>query len=304
MRIRFWSILIVFICCFSFVKSQENAYFTNHPVWKIQTDNSHEYPCMKYYMANVFLGDTLTIDSIIYYPVFERYEMDYDWQSPLPPYPFCNGSTEADSIFKGFIRSKDKRMYFRNALNGNDVLLFDFNLEIGDSIYGTALMPFDTLIVVAIDSFPVPGGYWKRFEVDGNDYTDYFLEGIGSSVGLYQSTMQPYNISTKLKCYAQMGEKYYPDQTVSNCVFYLDLPEDNLVQSIYPNPFDERFYVELKQHFEAEIVLNDMAGFEKHRESFAGKKLEIQTETLAVGTYIIEIRTEDHQIFRQKIIKL
>lgn len=303
MQIQKWYLFIVLICVSLTVDSQENVYFTNHPVWKIQTNNAHEYPCMKYYTGNVFLGDTLTIDTKVYYPVYERYEMEYDWQSPLPPYPFCNGTGSVDSVFKGFIRSFDKRMYFRNALNAPDVLLHDFNLAVGDSIYGTALIPFDTLIVVAIDSFPVPGGFWKRFEVDGNDYTDYILEGIGSTTGLYQSMMQPYNVSTFLKCYSQMEEKYYPDETVSNCVFYLDLPENAWNIVVAPNPFESILRVDLNQLTNGEYRLIDLQGKVCLSNEFSGEQFEIETENLESGTYFLELRFEGNRIFRQKIIK-
>ena len=129
------------------VFAQQNTYFDQQPVWKIYTQNAHEYPCVRNMNRNQFLGAPVTHDTLIYYPVLERYVLDFGWESDLEPYPHCNGMQTVDSLFKGFkIRVFAKNLLklwaskaFSQACNQNDGSAFFKNGQSTDQ-------PFDCLI--------------------------------------------------------------------------------------------------------------------------------------------------------------
>lgn len=284
---------------------QTNAYLLNDPVWKIKTYNAHEYPCLKRYTSNYFLGDPQVIDSLEYFPLYERYEMIYDWESPIPPYPFCDGIQTADSLFRGWLRSEGKRMYFNGGFANGDILLYDFDLAVGDTLFNWELIPNDTLVVSAIDSVQTPAGPVTRFWLTGNDYTDFMLEGIGSSVGLIQSMTRPYNVFSTLTCYTRATEKWFPEDAVENCVFYLELSELEKSANNWEIWHDHEFL-----HVESE---NGNKIKEWQVLSNTGQKIihggntqsvHCDLRSWNVGVYFVVVAGENGQIARQKIVKL
>lgn len=101
---------------------------------------------------------------------------------------------EFDSDFPDtiYIRESNKVIYYYDQLNSIDHILYDFNLNVGDTFsYGNELN--DILIVHNIDSIQIGEKFHKRYSVMpplgiGNiyEYIDlYFVEGIGSNQGLF-----------------------------------------------------------------------------------------------------------------------
>lgn len=299
------SYLIGFMLMSNWIYSQQNTYFVSHPVWKIRMDNAHAYPCMRYGTNNVFFGAAISVDTIQVYPVYERQTAYYDWQSPLPPYSECEGSIIYDSVFKGYVHSIGKQVYYRGSLSDSDQLLYDFDLEIGDSIYNLPLLDFDTLVVIQIDSIPVGvNTYWKRFEVQGSDYVNFILEGIGSSAGFLESMQKPYNISTELLCYSLSGEKFFPEEEVSDCIFFLGLETPDPEIHIYPNPFSDVIHLQGNSGFvDCDYRLIAMSGEILCAGTVREQLTDIETLAFQNGMYLLEIRQQENVIFRQKFVK-
>jgi len=76
------------------------------------------------------------------------------------------------------------------------------------------------------------------------------------------------------------------------------------ILSIYPNPFNDRLFIELKsQDFKNGIIeINDFSGKRIKTIDMKSVKIEINTKDLNNGLYIIKIKT-DKDIYIQKIVK-
>jgi hypothetical protein len=287
--------------------AQQNTYFEQQPVWKIYTQNAHEYPCVKNLTRNQFLGNSVNNDTLTYYPLLERYTMYYSWASDQEPYPFCNGVQTADSLFRGYVRSYGKRVYFRGSFGSPEYLIYDFDLSLGDTLPFNELLHFDTLVVTAIDSVQVSGGnYWKVFSVSGNNYVSQLIEGIGSSSGFLEALEKPYNVNHVLNCYTQNGQKYFPEFADPDCIFFLDVDAHSAMPEakLFPNPFMEKLWLSVNSDFlNGSFRVFSGDGQVMHSAPITKQQVDIECEKWSQGVYFIECMTESGRISRQKIIK-
>lgn len=298
-------VLSILLGCIHLVSGQQNTYFDQQPVWKIYTQNAHEYPCVRNMNRNQFLGNPVNYDTLTFYPLFERYTLEFGWESDQEPYPFCHGEQSADSLFRGYVRSFGKRIYFRRGLTLAEYLIYDFNLSIGDTLPLNELLHSETLVVTAIDSVLVSGGnYWKVFTVTGNNYVSQLIEGVGSSAGFLEELEKPYNVSHALECYSQNGQKYFPELETPDCIFFLDLKEPELKVSIYPNPCSDKLHVSMTTAFSNCFYrITCMDGTTVVQGSVSSQELDIETEKWSSGVYLLEFYSDNGKLSRQKIIK-
>lgn len=285
--------------------AQENTYFEQQPVWKISTQNAQEYPCVRNLTRNQFLGAPVSDDTLTYYPLMERYTMYYSWESDQEPYPFCNGGQTIDSLFRGYVRSSGKRVYFRGSFSSPEYLIYDFDLSVGDTLPFNELLHFDTLVVTGIDSVSVSGGnYWKVFDVSGNNYVTQLIEGIGSSAGFLEELEKPYNVNHALNCYTQNGQKYFPEFTDPDCIFFLELKEPEFRMDLYPNPCSEILHISLKTvSGECFYCIRGMDGVIIEKQIVNSQAVDIETGKWSSGIYLVEFYRGRELMGRQKIIK-
>ena len=298
-------VLVVLSGWFQFVSGQQNTYFDQQPVWKIETQNAHEYPCVKNMDRNQFLGTPVNVDTLTYYPLFERYTLLFGWESDQDPYPFCNGIQSADSLLRGYVRSVGKQIFFRAGPGSGEYLLYDFDLSVGDTLPFNELLQFQTLTVAGIDSVLVHGGtYWKVFAISGSNYVDQLIEGIGSSAGFLQELEKPYNVSHRLSCYSQNEQKYFPEPETPDCIFFLDLDEPEINLDLYPNPCSDLLHALVKTGYQGCFYrVITMNGSVVTQGDVIGQKFDIETLKWNSGIYLLELQFGNEVISRQKIIK-
>jgi hypothetical protein len=87
----------------------------------------------------------------------------------------------------GGLREKNKKIYyygkdFLGTPLNEEILLYDFTKEIGDTIFHDSFFGFIS-VVLAIDSVNINGNFRRRYKVNNHWYyhnPDYIIEGIGS----------------------------------------------------------------------------------------------------------------------------
>ncbi|MDD4822973.1 MAG: leucine-rich repeat domain-containing protein [Bacteroidales bacterium] len=93
-------------------------------------------------------------------------------------YPSCSVKEE-DRVYVGLIREEDKRVYYAGSpysgiTYDTEKLLYDFNMNVGDSMYYCRVSRIDTI---------QRSGVWLReysfIYGDGDDCLDFIIEGIG-----------------------------------------------------------------------------------------------------------------------------
>ncbi|MNJ92133.1 hypothetical protein D3C87_97920 [compost metagenome] len=285
--------------------AQQNTYFDQQPVWKVYTQNAHEYPCVRHMNRNQFLGTPVAYDTLIYYPVFERYVLDFGWESDLEPYPHCNGMQTVDSLFKGYVRSYGKQVFFRTSFNAVEYLLYDFSLVVGDTLPFNQLLQNNVLTVTQVDSILVSdGNYWKVFTLEGNNYVSQLVEGVGSSAGFLEALEKPYNVNHSLQCYSQSGQNYFPETVNPDCIFFLGLSSFKPEIDVYPNPCSELLRISVKSDFPDGLWRIIAAnGKEIAHGTLSGQQADIETGSWDSGVYFLECYADHGTTFRQKIIK-
>ncbi|MBX7183479.1 MAG: T9SS type A sorting domain-containing protein [Bacteroidia bacterium] len=151
----------------------------------------------------------------------------------IPMYVFHSGGqcnlygTWIDSgNYAGSFRedSSLRKVYVVPPGENTEQVLYDFNLQVGDTIYGF-LSPESSLIgggvdtVISIDSVLIGNEYHKRLFTN-ELYQIYWIEGIGSTFGFLEpswgSTICPPPPS--LDCFSINGTPIYPD-SLSTCDF-------------------------------------------------------------------------------------
>ena len=195
-----------------------------------------------YYM--VITGDTI-INDISYHKIVQSW-----------------GDTIIDMTidhFRGCFREDtNKSVYFLPNDSINEVLIYDFSKNIGDTIYviGGSLQwksGYDTLphIINEIDSVFINDNYRKRFNFNesGLIFDFDWIEGIGSMGGILNS-FNPNTIGGRweFNCLTQDGDFVFqnPVTYIADCFVMTGFVSQNNPEisiSIYPNPSQGIFQI-------------------------------------------------------------
>ncbi len=235
-------------------------------------------------------GDT-AIDSNLYYKLFET-KIIYN---PPGYYP-----DTVKNKFLGLIGNfPDKTVKYIPKNEVNPISIYDFNLNIGDTIQG----PHDMFIIREIDSIQICGSYHKRYsQYEGVIYGDASLiEGIGYSNGLlgynevFDTGGESYHM---LECYSE-----WSNPECAECDYINKIVEQEQNFLIYPNPFFDRLIIQSSKPV-IQIKIHNLFGNEVYSENFLfdfNKVLELNH--LIPGFYILRVQHIDgsyYSLFIQK----
>ncbi len=241
--------------------------------------------------------------------------------------PFENVTNYLGSLSSFYIHSDTLTQAQHVYFNGRFQVLYDFNKQIGDTLFIPAFG--ETRHIIASDS-----GTWVRIDSTGFDtiggkvfrtmyYADLFpwqydwvysgkvIEGIGNITGLYPDARnQPYALRlTGLRCYQDdsLDLKWGNiacDSVVSTSLNKIDLLKNNI--SIYPNPFKENLAIDLSKitHKVSKItIINNIGQVVLNNEIIVKNNvINLSTEKLKNGLYFCII-TINNNILTYKILK-
>jgi hypothetical protein len=150
--------------------------------------------------------------------------------------------------FVGTIRADaNKMIYMYDWSHQRDTVLYDFNLNIGDTIHDSYLHQHDSaypVTVLSIDSIFDGINFRKRFNLSGPGNAlveNVLIEGIGTTSGLFVPlSAHTFEMGGTLHCFIQNDTIRYTDSSASACVL-IDAIDDQTKSisavSIFPNPF-------------------------------------------------------------------
>ncbi len=224
----------------------------------------------------------------------------------------------------GGLREENKRIYFigypDNIYNNKfyeeyEYLLYDFNVEIGDTIYHDQGDGFKS-IVLDIDSILIGDSYRKRYMVDNHHayhQFDEIVEGIGSVIsGLLGHITDIPTCGTHYWehiCFRENGVVQYLNPNFDECFpsYLLNAVEDLVLHQdieITPNPFSHELRITNRTHkTQLTFYLLDMQG-----KMIMKKSVHAQDETLYInanpGIYIVQLVDESGNVLvSKKLIK-
>jgi hypothetical protein len=239
--------LLAISLLFSSHLNGQNGYFDHNSVWKIRSECAVPFPCIETRIYNYYLNSDTVINNSVYYKLFTRIWSVLNWMGAPPPQ--CQGSYVLNDSLSpiAYVRDTLGKILLYDIQSNSDTLLYDFNLNIGDTLPLSFNNYHTDNTVVAIDSILVSSVYRKRFQImDVNSNTFYIFEGIGHENGFLEPIPPVINCANELLCYSENDTSYYPSIGL-NCELLLGI--DNTVEkpepsyNIYPNPSDGMIHI-------------------------------------------------------------
>ncbi len=200
-----------------------------------------------------------------------------------------------------------------------ELLLYDFSLEVGDSID----------IFNPISPLPTNPGYFKVDSIasiqlyDGLDYRHFYLSPTPSttsselpiwieSVGSLCLINTPggtsdINNAGKLSCHINDGQVVYSQlDSISGCEAVYVAALDELTHAeveIYPNPFQDEIWIHATENIES-IEVSDMKGGKMLSvNKIQQLDINLKLDSIPPGIYFIELMLDSGKILNKKLIK-
>lgn len=258
---------------------------------------------------NFINGDTLYLGNTYH----KIYKTGSDNGYNITDGDFTN--TYVDEYVMSIREDSSKRIYL---LGDPEVLLYDFNLEIGDTLpqifvdtvpamWGTYNVNNFTYSVSDIDSVLVADVYHKRFKLvfDNNQGVAYLIEGIGATTGLkswfYGSYLNGY--SSELVCFKQDNLDAYPNGTSCELVVVgiNEISSENQIR-IFPNPSSGVINFDNIPNEPLEMKIYNITGGIIYETKEIQQKQSVDLSFLSKGMYLIELIRKDEPPVIEKLI--
>jgi hypothetical protein len=222
-----------------------------------------------------------------------------------PPYTV---STSFTNNYPEFYLREDtlQRKIFLFDTN-EEILLFDFNAQIGDSLQSN---PFSKPIVTAIDSVALLNGeVRKRFYIgmQPGEFTPYAIEGIGFTCGfrIYFLDCECYytQICVKENTQPIYIDPFYSQGNTNSCYFFSGIPEDeNSFLRISPNPANDKIeLVATTIPQQSRIYIYDLEGRKVFDAEVSNQSEIVSIQDLNEGIYQVVVSDKKYT-WRQKLI--
>jgi hypothetical protein len=307
---------IIFISlAFAFLKANTQTYQyvpfpTENAVWSESYYYAGENKSI-YYEKFAINGEDTIINSIVYKKLFLFYTSQFYTDSAI-----CIGGIREENkkiFYYGDSVHILKPMINYNNCNGNEILLYDFSLNIGDTIKEECFNGFLTVVITDIDTMLIGNQLRKVFHFN----TPFFnwVEGIGNvnmnynGLGglLYYVGDIPAKaiwLNNYLICFKQNDTIVYFNSNYSECM-PLNVPEHTIVNEkivVAPNPSTTQLTFTIPENaINATYTLYDMQSISQLTGKASNTQIELNVSNLPRGLYVLKVVT-DKQTFTEKVI--
>jgi hypothetical protein len=205
--------------------------------------------------------------------------------------------------YRGAIRQDvaARKVFIMPPTKRVEELLYDFNLQIGDSVKGYI---YYHDIVEDIDSVLVGNSFRKRWRIN-SAYNVDIIEGIGSTYGLLEEspTFCTDCPDFQLTCYSENNQTLYPDSQTNceiiNSVKPIDKNSDEI--KICSNSQNGSITIEFENTNLLEIKLIDIFANVVFQQSTRHQK-SITIDHLQAGIYILIGKSSNNKLITKKIV--
>jgi len=204
------------------------------------------------------------------------------------------------------IREISKKVYIKFPEANHETLLYDFNLNVHDSI----LIYSNYWIVKAVDSIKINNIYRKtldlrqlHFKSWEADKGDKWIEGVGSIHGLLSLGGNDPNSYSHLLCAKNQDGILYQDPECECCEIILNIKESNIFGlKLYPTIISNRLNITTNStNIKYLYKLYDLEGRLLNQNVYYGSQV-IDCSSLNNGIYFIQLTGKNTNITK-KIIK-
>ena len=213
-----------------------------------------------------------------------------------------------------FFREKDNAVY--EVIDGEESLIFDFNLEVGDSIVLQTWEPnvYSKLRVTETDSMTLPNGEKRKvmqLQCEGSHpESKTWIEGIGTLMDPI-FTILPCgiaDINVWLNCFYENDTLIYQNPFRSNC--WETSGTEELNQNgikLFPNPAYDALTIQLKgipEIREMSIIVINTDGRVLSRNKLISEVSTLDTTQLLPGIYYITVNKNNQIVFSSTFVKI
>lgn len=194
---------------------------------------------------------------------------------------------------------ENNKVYYKNDYS-EERLIYDFSLNIEDEIVLTNMFGFEfSWTVVNVDTIWFAEKNRKRITLSFCEdcLDDYWIEGIGSTLGLIYSGNFMWDFSTDLLCFYQNEELLYSNSDWNSCYITVSIPENKNKLNVFPNPTNNFINIETTEQIES-LTIIDITG----RLVLLENNKVIDLSMLNAGIYFLRVKT-NNDYFIKTIIK-
>jgi len=286
---------------------------TDNVIWSEVYSNKQPFQIDTYQYG--ISGDTL-INSQLYRKIFRLYDTIY----PVVPGSYC-GAIREDSSKRIFSIGCD--CVYPGSPFDEEVLLYDFSKAVGDTIFVgvEGIGPLGYMIIDSIGSVLIEDNYRKTFhftswnrgsKVNSNWIEDYWIEGIGSTRGLFsplQYVTTGYG-KWELICFNQENEVKYLNPEYNSCFPLLtatnSINAENEAVKICPHPVTSLSVIEVVNSKVSDfqyLSIYNLLGQQVNAMNITGKtKIFINRADYKPGLYIYRLTGQHTKPETVKII--
>lgn len=221
----------------------------------------------------------------------------------------CTSASVTQGIYKGCIREdiSAKKVYYVKPSFSTEKLLYDFNLQVGDTVWGELEAPIkDTVIAIdSIETWGSGGGWVKRWLIN-SCYNIYIIEGVGSTYGLIEPSpgCGPNNMERDIMCavcQTSTSGFYYPAITDCDMITSVNSVYEEINFEIIPNPSNGSFQIDLKNNLFQELLISNLLGEIILKEQIRSIN-NVSINNLDNGIYILTLVDKEGKKVNRKII--
>jgi len=235
----------------------------------------------------------------------------------LKMYKSPDSNFNSNLSYLGNIRETNGVVVYLDTTNSVHTL-YNFNLQVGDSVLYSFVSGNYYLKIEAIDSIIINSEYYKRFHFQEPWFPPCYLNEVWiEEIGSVHGPLFPANPrffyteipdSTYLTCFKLNNSIVWNNPSYSQCYINIILGTENLTISkikIFPNPVSNRLFIEFPDYQKSnhDILIYDLQGrLIQYPLKNQLNSVEINVSALDKGVYIMQINDAEN-LKKLKLVK-
>ena len=222
----------------------------------------------------------------------------------------ADDSIHSDWYINGFIREEvaNQKVYLYDKYRDENMLLYDFSLETGDSILTGDGVFFAKVDSVIYEPFGNSTDTLKQIYFDSGGV---WIEGIGSLWGVLEGLNAFYMVGATLKlvCYYENDflvyhnpdfETCFPDITTVSVSMFGNKKEIE----IFPNPASDKITIYSQSSRILEVKIYDLTGTCLYQKFYTEtNRIDLNTDYFPKGMYVLKVKDERDTISSKIVIQ-
>jgi len=219
------------------------------------------------------------------------------------------------SYYRGALREDNNQVFFIN-IDGAEGLLYDFNLNVGDSTYIVTDFTYggeELLVIIdSVNYVEINEVQYKIFWIH-EDYmtgmTDYWIEGIGSNNGPLYTLIHHHIICPlwQLSCCYEDGVSVFNNENLDCYMTTVGIDEfDKDKISFHPNPVNKgrKLHIQVSENDQIySVELFDLMGNKVFEQlEILNVPIELELDDIPRGMYVFVVHTNNSKEFVRKIL--